>query len=187
MRKVNQFGYMHPFILFMMSAFIFSCAAVGVRESPFRAGWSATTMPGWQLGSGGMSIHAVLGYARVNFQGGGGHNNFIQAGPQLRWNGKDVSANGIWAGAEFTYMNVSSKPDGNSSFSPSGSGFTVGPAVGYRFHLGKAPLSVYLAPAFLHRGTLKDDNMIAIPSSNGFYGRLGIDLHFMSLLSDKGR
>ncbi len=178
---------MVPFFVSAISVFVFSCATVAVNESPTRYGWSAVTMPGWQMGNGNMSVHAVLGYSRVNFKGGGGHNNFLQLGPQIRWNSRDAGGNGLWAGAEVTYLNVSVNYDGNSSFKPSGSGYTAGPVVGYRFHLGKAPLSVYFAPAFLHRGTLQDGNMIAVSPGNGFYGRLGIDLHFMSLLNNKGR
>jgi hypothetical protein len=173
------------FLILVFPIILCSCAATGVSESPFRAGIGAYTMPGIALSSK-TELHATLGYSRVNFQGGGGHNNFFQIGPHFRWPLGTNNQKGFWVGAEATYVNVSAIYD-NSDMKSTGSGYTIGPAGGYRFRLGKVPFSAYIAPAYLHRGDLKSDGQVWVPASNGFLGRIGIDLEFMSLLSDKGR
>ena len=175
----------HFFLLVLFPIIFCSCAATAVVESPLRAGIGAYTMPGFAISSK-TELHATLGYARFNFQGGGGHNNFFQVGPHVRWPLGSDSKNGFWVGAEATYVNVSAVYD-NNDMKSTGSGYTIGPAGGYRFRLGKVPFSAYIAPAYLHRGDLKSDGQVSVPASNGFLGRIGIDIEFMSLISDKGR
>jgi hypothetical protein len=169
----------------IITIFIFITGCTAVNESPTRYGWNVTTMPGVQIGSTNSSVHAVLSYARVNYKGGGGHNRFLQFGPQYRYSPKGDK--GIWFGAEATYMNVASVSDFGMGDNPTGSAFTIGPAAGYRINIGKLPLNFYLAPAYLRRGTLKVDDMDVVPASSGYYGRLGVDIPFMTWLSDKGR
>src|SRR5688572_29093167 len=130
MRSIKSFGG-----YFLVTAFIpiilCSCAAMGVRESPFRAGFGVYTMPGIAI-SPKTELHATLGYSRFNFDGGGGHNNFFQMGPHFRWPLGTDKQKGFWVGAEATYVNVSAVYD-NTDMKASGSGFTIGPAGGYRF------------------------------------------------------
>ena len=186
MRSIKSFVHSISAMV-LITILLCSCAAMGVRESPFRGGFGAYTMPGFAISSS-TELHATLGYSRFNFQGGGGHNNFFQIGPHLRWPLGTGSENGFWVGAEATYVNVSAKYDNSTIGTPRGSGFTIGPAAGYRFHLGKVPFSAYVAPAYLSRGDLKANDMIIVPKSSGFLGRVGIDIEFMSLLSpSKGR
>lgn len=180
MRSIKSLTHCIPVLILI--PFLFSnCAGLVKRESPVVRGWGIYTMPGWALNSG-TELHATLGYSRFNF--GGGHNNFLQAGPQVRWSLAKGKETGFWVGGEATYVNVSVKYD-NSSTKPKGSGFTIGPAAGYNFQLGKVPLNVYFVPAYLHRGDLKANGQTNIFASNGFLGRIGIDLEFMRLINKK--
>lgn len=173
--------YVNSFLLSIISICILSgCAAV--NESPTRYGYSFVTMPGVQLGTSNNSAHAVLGYYKFDFKGGGGHNNFYQFGAQLRRQLGSSTPNGLWIGGEISYLRIRNTFD-NSNMKPSASGFTVGPAVGYRFQLGKVPFNVYAVPSFLSRG--KFDG--AGEGSSGYLGRFAFDIPFMSLLSKKGR
>ena len=172
------------FLFICLPVIFFSCA--GKIESPLVIGYCVNTMPGWLLGESNASVHGVLGYSHFNFKNGGGHTNFLQFGTQMRWSLNRGSLNGPWAGGELTYLIISNKID-NSSTSPHASGFTVGGIAGYRFQLGKFPLSIYAAPGFLHRGGFNTSGMTNSSPASGYYGRLALDIHFMSLLNNKGR
>lgn len=162
---------------------ISSCATVRENASPWSTGLGFATMPGWSV-TDRMSLHVLGSDMRVNFPGG--KNYFLQVGPQLRWSLSNTSPNGWWAGAEAAYLNITTKYD-NASGKPKATGFTVGPVGGYRFQLGKLPLSVYVAPSYLHRSAFKLNGMSGGPSRNAFFGKLGFDIHYMSLLNKKGR
>ena len=166
-----------------------SCASVNaVNESPTRYGWGVNATPGWQLGDGPSSIHLLAGYSRIKFDGGGGHNNFWQFGSQFRYSLTKFPDNGIWLGAEASYLSITSIVDGNSSGSnPHAGGFTIGPMAGYRFKIGRVPSSIYLAPSYLSRGEFKFMGTSSGESSSGFYAKLGLDLHLTSLMHAKGR
>jgi hypothetical protein len=166
-----------------------SCATVNaVNESPTRIGWGLNATPGWQLGEGYSSLHLLVGYSRIKFDGGGGHNNFWQFGSQFRYSFTKFPDNGIWLGGEAAYLNITSIVDGNSSGdNPHAGGFTIGPMAGYRFKIGRVPSSIYFAPSYLSRGEFKFMGMSSGGSSSGFYGKFGLDLHLMSLVHAKGR
>lgn len=57
----------------------------------------------------------------------------------------------------------------------------------YRFLAGKLPLSAYLAPGYLHRGKFKTNGATGGVAGNGFFGRVGVDIHLISLFTKKGR
>lgn len=158
----------------------------GINESPTRFGVGVNMSPGIQLGSSNTSLHAQLGYARIAFKGGGGHNNIFQGGVQVRQALSKTAPEGFWVGGEMTYLGFSNKYK-NSSTKQTASGFTVGALAGYRFLIGKLPLSFYVAPAYLNRGKFKTNGTTGGTGSSGFYGRAGIDIHLLSLLTKKGR
>jgi hypothetical protein len=166
---------------------IVSCATQAIQESPMRFGYAVDIAPGLQLGDSKTSAHVLAGYGRIGFKGGGGHNNLWQFGAQVRQSfSYKPDAAGFWAGGEATYLAISNKYD-NSTVKATASGFTIGPIAGYRFLIGTLPLSIYAAPAFLHRGKFTINGMSSGQSHSGFLGRLGLDIHFASLLSKKGR
>lgn len=184
MKKLNV--SLRAFVYFICPVvLIYSCSAVGKSESPMTYGYGIHVAPGIQLGESNTSAHLLVGYERIKFKGGGGHNNFLQFGAQIRqsFSGTDQ---GFWAGAELTYLSIKNKYD-NSSVKPTASGFTIGGLGGYRFKIGAVPLSIYAAPAFLSRGKFKTNGMSSGTTGSGFLGRVGIDIHFASLLSKKGR
>jgi hypothetical protein len=129
----------------------------------------------------------LLGYDRVGFKGGGGHNNFWQFGAQVRQSFADKPGdNSFWAGGEVSFLAIRNKYD-NSPVKQTASGFTIGGLAGYRFMVSKLPVSFYIAPAYLGRGKFKTNGMTSGPNGSGFFGRAGFDIHFASLLSKKGR
>lgn len=163
---------------------LMGCATVkGLNESPTRIGVGAEMAPGIQLGNGGSSAHLLLGYSWIPFKGGGGHNNIFQGGLQYRYAFSKQAPEGVWAGAELTYLLINN----NGSPKSTASGFTFGLLGGYRFLIGKVPMSAYLAPAFLSRGKFKTNGMVGGTGSSGFYGRAGIEFHLFSLFYKKGR
>lgn len=176
MKKFNLNSIFKTLVLFVTAAAVCSCAGAGKSESPITYGYAFNTMPGLQLGNSSSSLHAVLGYARFPFKGGGGKTDMLQLGGQYRLHfGKNV--NGAWLGGEANYINFTVKADGSIN-EPSASGFTIGPVFGYRFPLGPLPVSVYAAPEYLNRSGFNGGS-----SSNGFYGRVGFDIHFMSMIN----
>lgn len=163
------------------------CASVEtVSESPLRVGYGFRVTPGMQIKNGNSSAHLVAGYSRIAFQGGGGRNDIFLGGLQFRHALTAKSPEGFWIGAEASYLYFNNKFD-NSSTKQSASGFSIGPMAGYRFLAGKLPLSAYLAPGYLRRGKFKTNGTTGGVAGNGFFGRVGIDIHLMSLLTKKGR
>jgi len=176
-------------LLILCIAILFSsCASVNaINESPTRYGWGLNATPGWQLGDGPTSLHLLVGYSRIKFDGGGGHNNFWEFGSQFRYSLTKFPDNGIWLGAEASYLSITSIVDGYSGDNPHAGGFTIGPMAGYRFKIGRVPSSIYLAPSYLSRGEFKFMGMSSGGTSTGFYAKLGLDLHLLSLMHAKGR
>lgn len=175
----QKFLFVFPISVLLISG----CATVRENASPWSTGLGFATMPGWSI-SDRMSVHVLASDMRVNFTGG--KNYFLQLGPQLRWSLSNKPPNGWWGGVEAAYLSITTKYD-NAPGKPKATGFTVGPVGGYRFQLGTLPLSVYVAPSFLHRSEFKLNGMSSGTSRNAFFGKLGFDIHFMSLLSRKGR
>ncbi|MFZ1370201.1 MAG: hypothetical protein WAR78_07455 [Ferruginibacter sp.] len=192
-KRITGYGHLHKmspglfawgFVSVILITACMGCASVkGVNESPTRIGVGAEMAPGIQLGNGGSSGHLLLGYSWIPFKGGGGHNNFFQGGLQYRYAFSKQAPGGVWAGAEATYLLINT----NGSPKSTASGFTFGLLGGYRFLIGKVPMSAYLAPAFLSRGKFKTNGMVGGTGSSGFYGRAGIEFHLFSLLYKKGR
>lgn len=166
-------------IVVFLSIFISSCAMKEESASPVSWGYGFNTMPGWVL-SGKTSIHAVLDYSRFAFKTGSGHNNFWQAGAQIR----QLVTNNLWVAGEVSYVDIVVKYD-NSTIKPTASGFAVGPSVGYGFHLGTVPFSVYLTADYLNHGNFTYKGGPSYGSGGGTYGKLGIDLNFMQLIDKK--
>ncbi len=179
------FPVTHLLILGCIITGLVSCASVkAVNESPTRIGVGAEMAPGIQLGNGGSSGHLLLGYSWIPFQSGSGHNNFFQAGPQYRYAFSKTAPEGIWAGAEATYLLITT----SGSVNQTASGYTIGLLCGYRFKISnKVPVSIYMAPAFLGRGKFKTNGTFYGETSTGFYGRLGLEFHLFSLMHKKGR
>lgn len=182
-RHIASVGIICCLVMGMMG-----CATVsGVSESPMRYGVGVNMTPGLQLGNSNSSAHLQIGYAYVPFKGGGGHNNFFQAGAQYRYAFSKNAPEGFWAGAEATYVGIRNKYK-SSSTKQTANGFTVGAIGGYRFLIAdKVPVSFYVAPAYLNRGKFKTNGTTGGESSSGFYGRAGLDFHLFSLFSKKGR
>lgn len=180
-------SYQVVFILIvLLLPLIYGCAATVESRSPLNWGYGANLTPGWQIGESSNSAHAILGYSRIGFTGG--HNNNFQFGGQFRHSIDQASEDGLWVGGEAAYIRVVNVFDSNSSSSnPSASGFTLGGLAGYRFNVGKVPVSGFISPSYLSVGSFKSNGTSFGSSSNGFYGKIGFDIHFMSLLDPKGR
>lgn len=164
-----------------------SCVSTSaINESPTRFGVGVNMSPGIQLGNSNTSLHTQLGYARIAFTGGGGHNNIFQGGVQVRQALSKKAPEGFWVGGEMTYLGFSNKLK-NSNTKQSASGFTAGALAGYRFLIGRLPLSFYVAPSYLNRGKFKTNGTTGGSGSSGFYARAGIDIHLLSLIYKKGR
>ena len=174
-------------MLILLPFLLTGCASVnGISESPLRIGYGVQADPGWQIGNSNSSVHALLGYSRISFKGGGGHNNIWQFGGQFRHSLSKEPARGFWIGGELSYLSIVSKSDG-SSIDPKAPAFTIGALAGYRLPVEKLPMSIYFAPAYLNRGKFKINGTSYGEGSSGFYGRLGLSIHLLSLLHDKGR
>lgn len=175
MRNIPFFKAVQNFLLLITLALGTGCAVTGEAESPITYGYGINTMPGWQLAESPSSVHAVAGYMRYPFKGGGGKTDFLQLGAQYRYH-LSGATEGLWLAGEASYIRIMVKPDGsNGNFNSSA--FAFGPVAGYRFRVGAIPVSVYAAPELISRS-----------GSTGFYGRLGFDIHYMSLLHPgKGR
>jgi hypothetical protein len=185
---MKRFTFPTIFLPFVVLLLFTSCATVNaVNESPTRYGWGLNATPGWQLGDGPTSLHLLVGYSQIKFDGGGGHNNFWEFGSQFRYSLTKFPENGIWLGAEASYLSITSAVDGYSGDKPHAGGFTIGPMAGYRFKIGRVPSSIYLAPSYLSRGEFKFMGTSSGGSSSGFYAKLGLDLHLFSLMHAKGR
>lgn len=177
-------------IFFPISALFFllgGCTSLEtISESPLRTGYGFRATPGIQIKDGNSSAHFVAGYSRIAFQGGTGRNDIFQAGLQFRHSLSKKSPEGFWIGAETSYLYFNNKFK-NSSNKQTASGFSIAPMAGYRFLVGKVPLSAYMAPGYLRRGKFKTNGTTGGVAGNGFIGRLGVDIHLMSLLTKKGR
>ena len=168
--------------------FLGSCAATGKSASPLTVGYGANLTPGLQLGNSNNSVHAILGYSKIEFKGGGGHSRNIQFGGQYRHSFVDLSQNGFWVGGEAAFIRLTSVVDNSSGDDFSANGFTLGPIAGYRFKIGSVPVSGFVSPSFLSFGDFKTSSFTSSGSSgSGFYGKIGIDIHFMELLLPNGR
>lgn len=176
----------YGFIIVVMAALTGCVSGNAIRESPLRVGYGVQVDPGWQLGNSRSSAHLLLAYSRIGFKGGGGHNNIYQVGGQLRHALQSTAPEGWWIGAELTYVNIRSKVSGSSvkQYAP---GFTAGGLLGYRFLAGKIPMSFYVAPAYLSRGKFHVDGNTYGTTASGFYGRVGLDIHLLSLIHRQGR
>ncbi|HYJ38354.1 MAG TPA: hypothetical protein VEV87_07040 [Chitinophagaceae bacterium] len=176
------------YLVILLPGLFFSCASVNaINESPTRWGYGLTATPGWQLGEGPTSLHLVVGYSRIKFDGGGGHNRIWEFGSQIRYSFTKYPENGIWLGGGASYLNIASIADGSSGSDPHAGGFTIGPAVGYRFKIGRIPSSIYFSPSYLSRGKFEVSGNTVGASSSGYYAKFGLDLHLMSLVHAKGR
>jgi len=173
-------------LLVLLLPLLYGCAATVESRSPLNWGYGVNLTPGWQIGESSNSAHAILGYSRIGFTGG--HNNNFQFGGQFRHSIDPASEDGIWVGGEAGYIRVVNVFDNNSSSNnPSASGYTLGGLAGYRFKVGTVPVSGYVSPSYLSVGAFKSNGTSFGSSSNGFYGKIGFDIHFMSLLNPKGR
>jgi hypothetical protein len=175
-------------LLFLLSVLFFSCASVNaIHESPTRWGYGINATPGWQLGEGESSVHLLVGYSRIKFDGGGGHNRIWEIGPQFRYSFAKYPNNGPWLGLGISYLSIAAIADGASGSDPKANGVAFGPTVGYRFKIGRVPSSIYLSPSFLSRGKFEAMGSSYGSGSSGWYAKLGLDLHVLSLLHSKGR
>jgi hypothetical protein len=175
-------GNFFTILLFLSLPFIIcSCAAVGRTESPFAGGLGGYLTPGFQVGNSNFSAHGLAGYERVWVNGTGNpRQNFLLLGGQGRYSLSDKeNGNGLWAGGEFAYLNVKYKSDFGSS---TANGFEAAALAGYRLEIATIPVSLYVAPGFF-----RAKNSGGGGSFGGFHGRVGFDIHFMSLLTSKGR
>jgi len=170
-------------VMISLPVLLFSCvSATAIHESPTRVGWGLNATPGWQLGEGPTSLHLLVGYSSIEFDGGGGHNGIWEFGSQFRYSLTKFPENGIWLGGEASYLNITS-----NGGDPKAGGFTIGPMIGYRFMIGRIPSSIYFAPSYLSRGEFKYMGTSSGGSSSGYYAKLGLDLHLLSLMHAKGR
>ena len=182
-----QYNFNKWLIVFLPFLLV-GCASVnGINESPTRFGIGFQAMPGWQLGESNTSAHLLLGYSKINFKGGGGHNRILQAGVQVRQSFAKESTSGLWAGGEVSYLNIASVVKNAPGDDPKASGFTIGAIAGYRLQIGKVPLNFYFAPSYLKRGKFEVNNMSFGSGSSGFYAKVGVDVPLLSLLHPKGR
>lgn len=171
-------------LLLSLPFFIYSCAAVGKTESPLTGGIGTYLTPGIQIGDSKVSAHALIGYERIWFNGGGGYNNFWLLGTQGRYSlSDDPDGNGIWIGGEVAYLAISNKYTSGSSSKQTANGYTLAGLGGYRFMIEKVPFSAYIAPGFFKRSAFNTGG----GAGGGFHGRIGFDVHFASLFGKKWR
>jgi|GEM_PF-3464918 len=185
--SIKRIENLLPFLVtgFFLS-FLCSCAVGLKSSSPLSAGYGIHIAPGLQLGESKNSAHLVTGYNNIWFNGGGGKGAYLQFGGQLRHSFGDAGGKGFWVGGEATYTRSTFKYD-NTSFKESANGISFAPMAGYRFKVAKVPVSFYAAPGILRTGKFSSGGMTSSPAFTAFLGRIGFDVHFASLLSDKGR
>jgi len=185
---MNRSFFVSGLLLFMLSVLFFSCASVNaIHESPTRYGYGLTATPGWQLGEGPTSLHLIVGYSQIKFDGGGGHNRIWEFGSQFRYSFTKFPDNGFWLGGGASYLSLASIADGASGDDPHAGGFTIGPVAGYRFKIGRVPSSIYFSLCYLSRGKFEVMGNSYGSGSSGYYAKLGLDLHLLSLMHRKGR
>ena len=176
------------FLILSFPIILFSCVSLnGIHESPTRFGYGINATPGLQIGESNTSAHAIVGYSRIQFDGGGGYNRIWEYGLQLRHALYRQRNNGLWIGGGASYLSIASVADGSGGSDPKAGSFIVGPVAGYRFFIGKIPASIYIAPSYLNVGQFKLNGAAFGASSSGFYAKFGLDFHLLSLLHDKGR
>ena len=167
-----------------------SCASVNMKKaSPAEYGYGLQMTPGWQIGDGNTSIHALASYAKLGFDGG--NDNVYQFGGQVRYALPSSQPGGFWVGGEAAYVSFTSKYDNEELFvdgDPSATGFALGGMVGYRFPTQTLPISGFAGLGLVNFGDFTTpDNLVIDEGGTGFTARIGICLHLLSLLHEKGR
>ena len=175
--------------LFLVSIlFLVNCASVNVKKaSPAEYGYGFQMSPGWQIGESNTSVHGLMSYTRLGFDGG--HDNMSQFGGQIRRSLSENPNVGFWIGGEAAYVKFTSVYDDEDIFlkNPSSAGFAMGALAGYKFPMQSLPISGYAGLGFVNFGDFTTDEFVIDEGGTGFTLRLGICVHVLSLLHKKGR
>ena len=159
-------------------------SANGVAHSPIKPGYGINITSGFQPENSKTAFLALLSYSRFRLGGGDGSSNYFQIGPQVRHFFQKEHHTGFFAGGEITYLRTVLKYN-DVSFKSYSNGYTIGGIAGYEIKSGV--LSVYFAPAFMHRGAFVTLGESDNDPANGFFGKIGVDIHLMSLVSKKSK
>lgn len=176
------------FIFAALFLLVNSCASVNMKKaSPAEYGYGLWATPGWQIGESNTSIHGLMSYSRLNFDGG--HDNLTRYGLQVRQSLAGNNNTGLWIGAEAAIANFTSVFDEESFIigEPTSSGFALGALAGYRFPVEAVPVSGYIGLGFINFGDFELDGAVIDAAGTGFTARAGLCISVMSLLHEKGR
>lgn len=180
---------MRKLILLFWAVFsLSSCVSiVGKKCSPTEIGYGFQFDPGYQIGNSNNSVHGLLSYSRLSFDGG--HDNMYQFGGQFRHYHNSFSDGGLWYGGEASYVRFTSVYNNDEWYNekPRAGGFAMGGLVGYRLPVKAVPISGYAGVGFVTFGDFKSDDMVVDAGATGVTFRIGVSLHLLSLWVDKGR
>ncbi len=178
-------------VLFLLIAVAFilnSCVSLeGKKASPAEIGYGFHLDPGWQIGSSKTSVHGLISYARLGFVNG--HDNMYQFGGQVRHYLKPFQESGFWYGGEASYVRFTSVYDNKDWYkeNPRAGGFAMGALVGYKIPVKVVPFSGYAGVGFVTFGDFTSEGEVVDPAATGVTFRVGISVHLLSLLKEKGR
>ena len=146
-------------------------AAEGKRASPTEWGFSFQAVPAFDVGdSGDTSVHPVLAYNYLNWDGG--HDNIYQVGAQVR---RSLPDGPMWFGGEFAFDRFTSSTSGADFDEPSWNGFSLGGLFGYELDTEFAPSSVFGSLSYLRFGST-DFEGATVGGWDGWLFRVGFEV-----------
>ena len=151
-----------------------ACAAAGSgkKASPTEWGFSLHAVPAFDVGTDGSdTVHPLVGYTRLGWPEGGGHDNVLQLGGQFR---RSVAESPLWWGGEAAYARLTSASDADVDY-PAYNGFNLGGLIGYELDVDFAPTSVFANFSFINFGGGAFEGL-DFDGFNGWFFRLGVDV-----------
>lgn len=137
------------------------CFIFGHRSSPWETGGGLRVAPGFPVGQRGMTVHPVLSYGYLKWDGG--HDELFEVGGQIRQPlarpGSGSTRVWLGAGASFAVLR-----EVGSGFSESTSGWSLDALAGMPLGSSKWGLNFFAAAGLSHYG------------ASGVNLRLGLDL-----------